>query len=152
MIGYLSKSFLHFTIELSDHLAPLALILWGMSRISLIKFTFLLLGLFGILISKEIFIKHLAKISLILSTFYLIVQTFYNFSFVDVFLKSMGTKLDKQLFFIGFYKYYNLFHGHLLKFNYDYDEIKVKRKNGIVWDNFVFCIYFVIYILLMKKQ
>lgn len=32
------------------------------------------------------------------------------------------------MFKIGFYKYYNLFHGHLLKFKYTYDEIKIKRK------------------------
>ena len=119
-----------------------------MSHISLIKLSFLLIGFWGILINKELFINHLAKCALITASFYLIFQTLYNFSFVDRFLKSMGTEMDQSLFIIGFYKYYNLQNGNLIKLQYNYDEIKVKRKDGTVWDNFVFSVFFIIYILL----
>ena len=149
---FFSKRIFVFYNFFSDKIAQILLILWGLSRISLIKFIFLSIGIIGLCGFQKLFMKYLSKVAFFISVIYIFIQTSYNFSFVNYFVKSLGTKNDKYLFVIGFYKYYNLFHAHLLQFSYSYDEIKVKRKNEMIWDMFVFSIFFIIYHSLKKKK
>lgn len=56
-----------------------------------------------------------------------------------------------MLFKLGIYKYYNLFHGKLLSFKYSFDEIKILRSNGTLWDIIVFFFFFILYKIYHRK-
>ena len=137
---------------LSDQITQFCLMVWGLSRISVIMFSFLLIGVLGMISSLKFFHNVLVKIALVIAFTYLLTQSVYNFSFLDVFVKSVGTEMDKRLFFLGFYKYYNLFHGHLLRFDYDFEDIKEKKKDGAIFDMFAFILVLFLYNCLKQRQ
>lgn len=136
----------------SDRMVQISLIIWGMSRTSVIKLLFLLIGLLRINSEKVNNNMAYFRVAFFIALFYLVFQTLYNLSFVDNLIKSFGKDNDNFLFKIGFYKYYNLFHGHLLVFKYSFDEIKVKRKDGMIWDFVVFFTFYILYHVSKKNQ
>lgn len=134
----------------AHRLIQLALIFWGLSRISLIMFSFVLLGTMGMLSSNKKYNNALIQIAIFIAFFYLILQTAYNFTFIDYYFKSLGDSADNICFVIGFYKYYNLYKGKLLKMELSVEEVQRRRMSGQLHDMVGFILLYFMFMSLKE--
>lgn len=130
-------------VVVSPHLIKTSLVIWGLSSVSLIKLTFFLIAVKSELTVERDFHHFIFNFTVIFASIYLFLQTIYNISFVDVFFKSLGSKLDSILLFIGLYKYYRFDEGVISISDIQQDALRVKieRFQGMALDFLSFATY-----------
>ena len=111
-------------VEISNHLMKISLVIWGLSSVSLIKLIFFLIAVKSEFTRDSKQQIYIFRFTVVLAIIYLFLQTLYNISFIDIFFKSFGDKLDRIVYYFGFYKYYNYQQGAAGTSGVDLNQIK----------------------------
>lgn len=126
--------FLRLITTYSYKIIQIMLILWGLSRVSIILFCFVTVGIIGVQVSDKFFAKYMLRSLLHLGFFFVSFQTVYNLSTEDSFWNTDKYINPATLRMIGFYKYKNMHMGETGGIYISMKEAEYMRAAGICLD------------------
>lgn len=131
------------------------LILWGLSRVSIVLFCFVVCGIVGVQVDDKFFAKYMIRSLLYLGFFFVSFQTIYNMSPSQSFWGDHFFLPHKVLRQIGFYHYKYMHVQSLTSSNFkkiDLRTAEYKRAFGIILDLLSFYLLMISSLLLYLKD